>query len=107
VALFESLFQLGANMAPQVPPAPANPGPGGGFSILLIIIYILACLALIGLVLVQTTKSEGLSGNIGGTAQSIFRGKKSTEEQLSHWTTYLAWAFLFISILVAVFTFKQ
>lgn len=107
MALIETLFWFGADIAPKLPTVQNSGGAGNGFSILLIIIYILVCLGLVGLVLIQTTKSEGLSGSIGGTAQTIFRGKKSTEENISHWTTYLAWAFVVLSVLVAIFTFKR
>ncbi|MCD6309562.1 MAG: preprotein translocase subunit SecG [Candidatus Eremiobacteraeota bacterium] len=91
-----------------IPEAVTTTGGGGGaFSVLLAIIYILVCITLIGLVLVQTTKSEGLSGIIGGASQSIFRGKKSFEEKLNTYTTYIAWGFLILSIFVSFLIFKS
>jgi len=107
VPISNFLFFLQDAVVPNVPTIPASHGAGGGFSTLLVLVFILICAGLITLVLLQTTKSEGLSGSIGGTSQSIFRGKKSTEEQLSHWTSYLAIAFLVGAVLIAVFTYRH
>jgi len=61
--------------------------------------YFLICIALIGCVMMQTTKNEGLSGVIGGqVSTSVFRGKKSAEETLSLWTTRLAVGFIIYSL---------
>lgn len=73
---------------------------------LLLSVYLLVCIGLIIAVLVQTTKSEGLSGIIGGATQSIFRGKKSIEEKLNQFTTYLAVAFIALSIAISFWGFR-
>lgn len=64
-------------------------------------LYFVICAALIVCVMFQTTKSEGLSGVIGGTASSsLFKGKKSAEETLTMWTSRLAVAFLVFSFFI-------
>ena len=72
----------------------------------LLFIYFLVCLGLVIAVLLQTTKSEGLSGIMGGSAQSVFRGKKGFEETLQEITNYLAVSFVVMSFLVSLFAFK-
>lgn len=67
-------------------------------------ICIIAAIALIVLVGAQTTKSEGLTGTIGGKMSSSFsRGKLGKEDQLAEWTKWAAVAFMvtaFLSYLV-------
>jgi len=65
------------------------------------VIQIVAALALIAVVMSQTTKSEGLSGTIAGKATSAFRGKPGTEERLAAITKWTAGIFMFVSLLVA------
>ena len=67
---------------------------------ILLVIYFLICIALIVAVLTQTSKSKGLSGVLGGSTKSIFRGKKSFEEKLIQATNYLAASFLIGSLIV-------
>jgi protein translocase SecG subunit len=50
----------------------------------------------------QTTKSEGLSGTIGGRTETSFRFKPGFEEQLATITKWCAIAFLVTSFLAAV-----
>ena len=111
--LFMGLAQASPQASPvqQLPKAAAGAVAGGGggvgaFSTLLVILYILVCVALVFFVLIQTTKSEGLSGVIGGATQSIFRGKKSVEEKITHWTTYFAAAFVVLSIIIALVAYR-
>ncbi len=73
---------------------------------ILLIIYFIVCLGLVATILMQTTKSEGLSGVIGGSTQSVFRGKKGFDERLQEITNYLAISFLVLSFIVSLFAFK-
>lgn len=57
---------------------------------------------LITAILLQTTKSEGLSGTIGGKRESVFKGKKGTEAILDKVTTVLAITFLISSLFIAI-----
>lgn len=74
--------------------------------IILIAIQILSSLILIGLVMSQTTKSEGLTGTIGGKMSSSFRGKPGADEKLSELTKWSAIAFMVTSLLVYFITAK-
>jgi len=73
---------------------------------LLLFVYFFVSLGLVITVLLQTTKSEGLSGIIGGSTQSVFHGKKGFEERLQEITNYLAVGFITMSFLVSLFAFK-
>lgn len=57
-------------------------------------IFILAALALIFLLAIQTTKQEGLTGTIGGRVESSYRGRLGAEEQLKRLTGFVAVAFV-------------
>src|SRR5438552_17745675 len=47
---------------------------------LLIVLHLIICLALIGVVLVQSGKGGGLAGGaFGGTAQTVFGGRGATD----------------------------
>jgi len=74
--------------------------------VLLMILQTLAALGLIGVVMSQTTKSEGLSGTIGGKVSASWRGKPGLEEKLDQFTKILAWAFMIISALVYLISQK-
>lgn len=72
---------------------------------IMMVIQILAAIALITAIMSQTTKSEGLSGTIGGKAQSAFRGKPGGEERLASVTKWAAVTFFVMSALVAYIRF--
>jgi protein translocase SecG subunit len=69
----------------------------------MLVFYFVLSAALIVCVMFQTTKNEGLSGVIGGAVTSAFgtsSRKKSSEELLGLWTTRLAVAFIFFSLVI-------
>jgi preprotein translocase subunit SecG len=66
------------------------------------IFHVLVAIGLIATVLLQSGKSAGLSGAVGGGAESFFGKKKGLEEKLERVTTILAVAFM-ITALVSVF----
>ena len=73
--------------------------------------YILLCVAqfligfgLIVVVTMQESKTDGLTGQIGTTATSSFKGKAGREEHLNLLTRNIAIAFFVISVLVAIGT---
>ncbi len=76
------------------------------FTTILIIIQMLSALILIGLVMSQTTKSEGLTGTIGGKMTSSFRGKPGLEDKLADLTKWSAIGFMVTSALVYFFKSK-
>ncbi len=70
--------------------------------ILLCVIQVLLGVAMIFIVAIQQTKSEGLGGTIGGKMSTSFKGKPGFEDRLNEITKYLGIGFFAISILVAV-----
>jgi len=64
-------------------------------------IQALVSLALIIVVATQTTKNEGLTGNIGGPVTSSFKGKPGMEEQIRKITIYVCIAWFAVSLLTA------
>lgn len=66
------------------------------------IFHVLVAIGLIATVLLQSGKSAGLSGAVGGGAESFFGKKKGLEEKLERVTTILAVAFM-ITALVSAF----
>jgi preprotein translocase subunit SecG len=65
-------------------------------------LFVIAALSLIGLLAIQTTKQEGLSGTIGGRVDSNYRGRLGFEGQLSKVTGAIAVAFVVIATLVSL-----
>lgn len=57
-------------------------------------IFIIAAIALIFLLAIQTTKQEGLTGSIGGRVESSYRGRLGAEELLKRWTGVAAVVFV-------------
>ncbi|MCX8052549.1 MAG: preprotein translocase subunit SecG [Armatimonadetes bacterium] len=64
-------------------------------------LQMLSAIALIAIVMSQATKSEGLTGTIGGKAESAFQGKPGLEERLSEITKWSAITFMVMSAIVA------
>ena len=71
------------------------------FKILLVSVQMLAAVGMVIVILMQTTKSEGLTGTIGGKASTTFRGTPGSDEKLGNYTRWTAITFFVASILVA------
>ena len=65
-------------------------------------IFIVAAIALVILLAVQTTKQEGLSGAIGGRVESAYRGRMGAEEQLQRITGIVAGIFVFCAFFLSL-----
>lgn len=63
-------------------------------------IQIISALALVAIVMSQASKSEGLSGTIGGKSESVF-GRPGIEERLDEITKWAAITFMFVSAMVS------
>jgi preprotein translocase subunit SecG len=75
---------------------------------ILILVYMLACLFLIFVVLLQSGKGGGLSGLFGGgSALSDTLGASGAEKTLNRWTTYCTVAFFVIALLLTIFASRQ
>ena len=65
-------------------------------------LFILAAIALVILLAVQTTKQEGLSGTVGGSVQSAYRGRPGSEETLKRVTGWAATAFVICATILSL-----
>jgi preprotein translocase subunit SecG len=65
-------------------------------------LFIVAAVALVGLLAVQTTKQEGLSGTIGGRVDSTYRGRLGFEGQIARVTGIVAVTFVVVATLVSL-----
>lgn len=63
--------------------------------------FVIFALLLIGLLAVQTTKQEGLSGTLGGRVESAY-GRPGTEEQLKRITGVVAVAFVVVGTILSL-----
>lgn len=64
-------------------------------------LQVISALALIAIIMSQATKSEGLSGTIGGKSESAFQGKPGFEDKLGEITKWAAVFFMVTSALVS------
>ncbi len=71
---------------------------------LLCIVQILLAVGLIFIISIQESKNEGLTGQIGTTVSSSFKGLAGKDEKLGELTRNLGVAFFVISLVVAVTT---
>lgn len=69
---------------------------------LLLIIHVLISVALVLVILAQSSKGGGLDSNLGGTAQSIFGGGGGTSAFLRKWTRILGGLFLISCVVLAL-----
>jgi preprotein translocase subunit SecG len=67
-----------------------------------VVIHVLICLALILVVLLQSGRGGGLAGAFGGGGGQAFFGGRGAATFLSKATSWLAVAFMLMSILLAV-----
>lgn len=68
-----------------------------------IIAQVITQLGLITCILLSTSKSEGLSGTLGGHKDTVFRGRKGSEDILERTTTFFAVSFLVVHFLIFMF----
>lgn len=95
-----------ANLPANFPAAAHSVHTMNVLQYIILFVYFAICAALIFLVLVQTSKSEGLTGTLGGATHTVFKGKKSFDEQIEKITTYVAVLFVVLSIVIAWFVFR-
>jgi protein translocase SecG subunit len=65
-------------------------------------IFVIAAIALIVLLALQTTKQEGLTGSIGGRVESAYRGRLGADEQLKRWTGFVAVSFVVSAFILSL-----
>ena len=76
----------------------------GAINTILTIVQVLLCIVLIATVLLQSGKSAGLSGAIGGGAETFFGKNKARgmDALLSKITVIAAVAFAVVAILISI-----
>lgn len=74
--------------------------------LILSVLQIIMSIVLIGVVLMQSGKTQGLSGSIAGGAETFFGKNKgrTIDALLDKWTTVFALAFAAISIALFYYT---
>ena len=72
--------------------------------IILTIIQLLSALAVVAVVLFQSGKSAGLSGAIGGVADTLMAKNKAKDmdAKLARWTKWFAIAFVVLTLLLNI-----
>jgi preprotein translocase subunit SecG len=73
---------------------------------LVIVLHVVACLAVIFSVLLQSGKSAGLSGSITGGAETFFGKKKGLDELLGKVTVFVGILLGVTSVLLGLQIFK-
>jgi len=66
--------------------------------------FMIATIALIALMSVQTTKTEGLSGTIGGRAEAAYHGRLGLDQQITRVTSFAAIAWIVLAVVFFVVT---
>jgi protein translocase SecG subunit len=61
-------------------------------------LFLISTVALIALMSAQTTKTEGLSGSIGGRAESAYHGRLGLDQQMTRLTTFMASAWIVLAV---------
>lgn len=69
--------------------------------VFLMILQLIVAIALTAVILMQRSKGEGL-GSIGGSAQMFFDQARGVDRVLEKATTYLAVAFMLLSIIIGI-----
>ena len=97
------LFLFNLAQVPATQSVTINP-----FMMLVLVVFFIISALLVTTILSQTSKSEGLSGTLGGRSESVFKGKgsaKSLDEKLEQITTILAVGFLILATIISVVGF--
>ena len=71
----------------------------------LLVVHIIACISLILIVILQSGRSAGISGEIAGGAETFFGKNKARtlNGMLGRWTTYAAIIFVITSLGLTIF----
>ena len=74
---------------------------------LVLAVHVVICISLIIVVLLQSSKGGGLAGAFGGGGGQTMFGGQETASFLSRMTTYLAVAFMLLSLVLALLSARQ
>lgn len=108
-----NFFLVQAPLATSMPDVPVNVIPGSqqvadavvkhspNYGLIVFeVFYVILCIAFILLVMLQTSKHEGLGAVMGGSMQNLFRGKQSVEQKLANITTTVGVIFVLSSMFI-------
>ncbi len=108
-----NFFLVQAPLTTSMPESPVNVVPGSmqvadavvkhspNYGLVVFeVFYVILCIAFILLVMLQTSKNEGLGAVMGGSMQNLFRGKQSVEQKLANITTTVGIVFVLSSMLI-------
>lgn len=72
---------------------------------ILLVVHVIVCLSLILIVILQSGRSAGISGEIAGGAETFFGKNKARtlNGMLGRWTTYAAILFVITSLGLTIF----
>ena len=70
--------------------------------VFLMIVDVLICLGLIAVILMQSSKSTGVSGVIGGASEQFFGKKKGLDALFARVATILAVVFFLLTLIIAI-----
>lgn len=72
---------------------------------ILLVVHIIVCVSLILIVILQSGRSAGISGEIAGGAETFFGKNKARtlNGMLGRWTTYAAIIFVITSLALTIF----
>ena len=72
---------------------------------ILLVVHIIVCVSLILIVILQSGRSAGISGEIAGGAETFFGKNKARtlNGMLGRWTTYAAIIFVITSMALTIF----
>jgi preprotein translocase subunit SecG len=65
-------------------------------------LFMIAAVLLIGLLSIQTTKQEGLSGTIGGRVESAYGSRRGFDQQLAYVTSLVAISFVVLATMISL-----
>jgi preprotein translocase subunit SecG len=82
------------------PPSLADSHPT--FVLAIQLLFMIATIGLIALMSVQTTKTEGLSGSIGGRAEAAYKGRLGFDQQITRVTTIFAVTWIALAVVFFV-----
>ncbi|HEY8297711.1 MAG TPA: preprotein translocase subunit SecG [Candidatus Baltobacteraceae bacterium] len=97
----QQLMQAQAATQPQLAPQTWFTQHAGWLTHGLAGLFVIAALAMIVLLAVQTTKQEGLSGTIGGRVESSY-GRMGADEQLKRITGVVAVGFVVLGTILSL-----
>jgi len=72
----------------------------------LVIMFVLVCVSMVIVILLQASKGQGLAGTFGGAGASAVFGGRGAATFLSKATTYLAVGYMVLCLLIGYF-YKQ